>query len=229
MWVHVYVNSSRDLPSIKSAVEDHGCEVAELELGLYEVRVHDPNGDAEDEVTEYLNDAGIEAEVSYENPQTEGKPKAYDLLISGNLLSVVVNGKSGTIQQGLPRETCPSCDQADCCNQCDGSQGADDNNKESEEDAIDRTRYNMRVRASRWTARSTLKASKRPWKLRGMLSARKKIHRGTQLEEGPSASHRGPVKVPRKPTSECRVKTLSLMPIQLPCVVILQRYASQRF
>lgn len=142
MWVHVYVNSSRDLPSIKTAVEDHGCEVAELEPGLYEVRVHDPNGDAEDEVTEYLNDAGIEAEVSYENPQTEGKPKAYDLLISGNLLSVVVNGKCGTIEQGLPRETCPSCDQADCCNQCDGSQGADDDNKETEEDAIDRTRYN---------------------------------------------------------------------------------------
>ena len=36
--------------------------------------VQDPNGDAEDEVMEYLNDAGIETEVSYENPQTEGKP-----------------------------------------------------------------------------------------------------------------------------------------------------------
>ena len=142
MWVHVYVNSSRDLPSIKTAVEDHGCEVAELEPGLYEVRVHDPNGDAEDEVTEYLNDASIEAEVSFENPQTEKKPKAYDLLISCNLLSFVVNGKSGTIEQGLPRETCSSCDQADCYNQCDGSQGADDDNKESEQDAIDQTRYN---------------------------------------------------------------------------------------
>ena len=142
MWVHVYVNSSRDLPSIKAAVEDHGCEVAGLEPGLYEVRVHDPNGDAEDEVTEYLNDAGIEAEVSYENPQTEGKPKAYDLLISGNLLSVVVNGKSGTIESGLPRKTCPFCGQADCCNHCDGSQGADDDSDETEQDAIDRTRYN---------------------------------------------------------------------------------------
>lgn len=141
MWVHVYVNSSRDLASVKAAVEDHGCEVAELEPGLYEVRVHDPNGDAEDEVTEYLNDAGIEAEASYENPLNVGKPKAYDLLICGNLLSLVVNGKSGVIEQGLPRETCPSCDHPDCFNQCDGSQGADDN-EESEEDAIDRTRSN---------------------------------------------------------------------------------------
>jgi len=146
MRVHVYVNSSRDLPSIMAAVEGHGCEVAELEPGLYEVRVHDPNGDAEDEVTEYLNEAGIAAEVSYENPQTEGKPKAYDLLIAGNLLSVVVNDNSGTIEQGLPRETCPSCDQADCCNQCDGSRGADDN-EESEGDAINRTRYNAVLNA----------------------------------------------------------------------------------
>jgi hypothetical protein len=36
--------------------------------------------------------------VSYENPQAEWKPRAYDLLISGNLLSLVVNGKSGTIE-----------------------------------------------------------------------------------------------------------------------------------
>ncbi len=190
MWVHVYVNSSRDLPSIKAAVEDHGCEVAGLEPGLYEVRVHDPNGDAEDEVTEYLNDAGIEAEVSYENPQTEGKPKAYDLLISGNLLSVVVNGKSGTIEPACrAKPALPAVKPTAATSATVRRERTTTATRQNRTPSTGRgtTQCWMRWRASswlmpapasRWMTRSTLRASKRPWKLRGMLSARTKIHRG---------------------------------------------------
>ncbi len=142
--VHVYVDTNEakhpvNLESVTDAVEDHGCEVKEMAPGLYEVKVHDPNGDAEDEVTEWLNDAGIEAFVSYANPKG---PKAFDLLVCGNLLSVVVKDGGGSIESGLPREVCPSCSEPDCNCSCDGSQGADDNNDESEDDVLGRLQYN---------------------------------------------------------------------------------------
>lgn len=73
-------------------------------------------------------------------------PKAYDLLILGNLLSITTEGEGGSIEQGLPRETCPSCSQAGCYRDCDGSQGADDTN-ESDEDAVGRAKYNAAVDA----------------------------------------------------------------------------------
>jgi hypothetical protein len=73
--------------------------------------------------------------------------KAFDLIVHGNLLSIVTEGNSGSIESGLPRETCPSCGLADCVNDCDGAQGADENNDESEEDAVARQRYNAFVDA----------------------------------------------------------------------------------
>jgi len=154
MHVHVYVETSSKLKTVTKAVHDHGCEVKQLAPKVYEVKVHDPNGDAEDEVTEYMNEAGITAFVSYENPLDAGKPKAFDLLICGNLLSIVVTGgkngsKGGNIESGLPRETCPSCGSPDCCHSCDQSQmenvGDDDDNPcdgEENDDVAGRLAYN---------------------------------------------------------------------------------------
>lgn len=64
--------------------------------------------------------------------------KSFNLLVLGNPLSI----KDGKIECGLPRYTCPSCGEANCVNGCDGSQGADENNEESEEDAFLRHKYN---------------------------------------------------------------------------------------
>jgi hypothetical protein len=71
----------------------------------------------------------------------------YDLMIGGNLLSIrVVDGDTlpafGVIEKALPKETCSSCGDPFCANHCDGSQGADENNEESEEAAYERARYN---------------------------------------------------------------------------------------
>ena len=71
----------------------------------------------------------------------------YELTILGNKVCLVADSLGGSIESGLPRETCPSCGQADCVNECDGAQGADENNTESEEDAIGRQRYNAAVDA----------------------------------------------------------------------------------
>ena len=70
--------------------------------------------------------------------------KAFDLLIHGNLLSIATDGGfgGGAIEQGLPRETCPSCNQPLCCWDCDGSQGADESNKETDDNMISRVKYN---------------------------------------------------------------------------------------
>jgi hypothetical protein len=55
-----------------------------------------------------------------------------------NVLIIRDVDKSGSVIMGLARETCPSCGLEDCFNDCDGSQGADENNTESEEDALGR-------------------------------------------------------------------------------------------
>ena len=80
--------------------------------------------------------------------------KSHDLFFCGSMLSVDVCARphnlpgesqplaDGEITSSLPRETCPSCGKAACCNDCDGSQGADEENKETAEEAIDRQRYN---------------------------------------------------------------------------------------
>lgn len=58
-------------------------------------------------------------------------------------LSINVADDGGTsLESGLERDTCPSCGQAECMNNCDGSQGADENNEETEEDALGRQRFN---------------------------------------------------------------------------------------
>jgi hypothetical protein len=61
--------------------------------------------------------------------------------VAGELGIMVANG-SGQLHAPLPREGCPSCDEARCANHCDGSQGADENNTETEEDAHERATYN---------------------------------------------------------------------------------------
>ena len=75
--------------------------------------------------------------------------RKYELTILDNVVRVVVDvdNRCGSIESGLPRETCPSCDEADCANMCDGAQGADDENTESEYEAIDRQRYNAALNA----------------------------------------------------------------------------------
>jgi len=61
--------------------------------------------------------------------------------LNGKLI-ITENDGCTKIESSLERMTCPSCSQANCCNDCDGSQGADENNEETEEDVIDRQRYN---------------------------------------------------------------------------------------
>ena len=73
--------------------------------------------------------------------------KTFDLIVLGNHLAVATGDGNGGSISGLPRETCPSCGQTECVNECDGAQGADENNNESEEDAIGRQRYNAAVDA----------------------------------------------------------------------------------
>ena len=68
--------------------------------------------------------------------------KAFDLIVVGNLLSVVVKDGGRSIESSLPREVCPVLVEPDCNCYCDGSHGADDNNDESEEDVLGRLQYN---------------------------------------------------------------------------------------
>lgn len=68
--------------------------------------------------------------------------KTFELVVLGRLLKVTVVGKSGKIESNLESETCPSCGNADCNIDCDGSQGADEHNEESEDDVRDRLKYN---------------------------------------------------------------------------------------
>jgi hypothetical protein len=42
-------------------------------------------------------------------------------------------------------EVCPSCSDPFCCNDCDGAQGADPDNEETEEDARSRLETNCRI------------------------------------------------------------------------------------
>lgn len=70
-------------------------------------------------------------------------PKLIELVVLGRLLSVTVEGESGRIVSGLDREACPSCGVAGCNNECDGSQGADEHNEESEDDVRGRLSYNV--------------------------------------------------------------------------------------
>ena len=73
--------------------------------------------------------------------------KSFDLLVCGSPLFIRTENGGGVLDPGLPREICPSCGQAECVNECDGSQGADENNDETEEDAVDRQRYNAFIDA----------------------------------------------------------------------------------
>ena len=68
--------------------------------------------------------------------------KTIELVVLGRLLTVTVVGKSGKIVSGLERGTCPSCGNADCNMSCDGSQGADEHNEESEGDVEHRIAHN---------------------------------------------------------------------------------------
>ncbi len=60
--VRIETEETREV--IHNAVKDHGCVATEYKPGMIEVEVNDPNGDPVDEVTEYLNDAGVVAFVS---------------------------------------------------------------------------------------------------------------------------------------------------------------------
>lgn len=62
--------------------------------------------------------------------------------LEGQLAIALADDGGTSLESGLERETCPSCGQAECMNDCDGSQGADENNEETEEDALGRQRFN---------------------------------------------------------------------------------------
>jgi len=66
----------------------------------------------------------------------------HKLLILGNPVTITTEAGSGSIDFALPREVCPSCEFGKCFNDCDGSQGADENNKETEEYVLARRSYN---------------------------------------------------------------------------------------
>lgn len=59
-----------------------------------------------------------------------------------NIELTLTGDEGGSITSELEREVCPSCGQADCCFSCDGSQGADENNKETEAEVASRLKYN---------------------------------------------------------------------------------------
>lgn len=67
------------------------------------------------------------------------------LTLCSGCLTSQENYQQFLLESKFDRATCPSCGQADCVNDCDGSQGADENNQEEEEDAIARQRYNAGV------------------------------------------------------------------------------------
>ena len=63
-------------------------------------------------------------------------------IFTDQLVINVSDEGAGTLVSRLDRETCPSCSQADCAVSCDGSQGADENNEETEQDVAARLTYN---------------------------------------------------------------------------------------
>lgn len=74
--------------------------------------------------------------------------KIYELSIMGDTLTVSVDEHgNGRIETYLSRIACPSCGIPECVHSCDGSQGADENNDESEEDAIERIKHNAALDA----------------------------------------------------------------------------------
>lgn len=56
-------------------------------------------------------------------------------------LTVCGDGYSDVVSD-LERLVCPSCECENCCHSCDGSQGADENNREGEDDVLNRLQYN---------------------------------------------------------------------------------------
>jgi hypothetical protein len=69
--------------------------------------------------------------------------KVFELnLLHGNRLRITVEDGRGEIDSTLQREVCPSCNDVDCCFECDGSQGADADNKEDEPAVSTRLQYN---------------------------------------------------------------------------------------
>jgi hypothetical protein len=65
--------------------------------------------------------------------------------LKGSLVFETDGNGNANLVSSLERLVCPSCNHANCCNDCDGAQGADENNEETEDDAIDRQRYNAAV------------------------------------------------------------------------------------
>jgi hypothetical protein len=73
--------------------------------------------------------------------QRKMKEITIDLGANGAII-LSIEGKGGQVVSSLARAICPSCANSDCCFSCDGSQGADDNNEETEEDVANRLTYN---------------------------------------------------------------------------------------
>ena len=61
--------------------------------------------------------------------------------LGGKIVVTMLPGK-GSVTWDIERPTCPSCNEIQCCLMCDGSQGADENNEEEEEDVMNRLLYN---------------------------------------------------------------------------------------
>lgn len=66
----------------------------------------------------------------------------FQLNTVAGLLGITVTKHGGQLHPALPRDCCPSCGEPMCANHCDGSQGADESNTETEEDAHERAQYN---------------------------------------------------------------------------------------
>lgn len=62
--------------------------------------------------------------------------------LNGKIQINLADDGGASINTDIDRMVCPSCGCADCVFSCDGSQGADENNGEDEEDVADRVGYN---------------------------------------------------------------------------------------
>lgn len=72
-------------------------------------------------------------------------------MIEFNKFSLELGESGGQVaESSFIYETCPSCGQRFCCFDCDGSQGADENNTESESDVLDRIRINQGFDTIEW-------------------------------------------------------------------------------
>lgn len=70
--------------------------------------------------------------------------RTYNLsLIADNHITITVKDGGGVVERGFELETCPSCRRPMCCIDCDGSEGADDSNEETEADAQNRILLNQ--------------------------------------------------------------------------------------